>query len=78
MTSNLFHKVDGGVCVLRRKGVYRQCEVYQRAGVLFSKWGIGFVMLYSNGTSVPDIHLDFLDVPMEVSHDVFGKKIVAV
>ena len=34
MTSNLFHKVEDGVCILRSKGVFRQCEVYRRDNTL--------------------------------------------
>jgi len=77
MTSNLFHKVDDGVCVLRSKGVFRQCDVYRRADTLYAKWGTGFIMLYKSGTSLPDVQLDFVDVPMPTTFDVFGKMIVA-
>ena len=77
MTSNLFHKVEDGVCVLRCKGVYKQCDVYRRADTLYSKWGNGYIILYKSGTSLPDVHLDFIDLPMPVTYDVFGKMIVA-
>lgn len=76
--TNLFHKIEGGVAILRKQGVYRQCDVYKRGDTLYARWGTGFIILYKDGTSCALIHLDGLELPsdMVVTHNTFGKKVV--
>lgn len=68
-----FHIVDEAFAVLVRRGVYKQAKVYRRGTELFAGYGGGFVRLYVNGTSIPDLRLDALDVPFGTSADAHGR-----
>ena len=46
-----FKRREGEACVLVTNGVYRQCEVYERNGMLFGKVGAGFVRLMADGST---------------------------
>ena len=72
----LFHKVEGGVVVLRSKGVYRQVDLYQRGGELFAKFGSGFIGLRRNeGTTKPDVMWEHMD-GVHVEEGAVGKLFV--
>lgn len=55
MSTELFYIVPDAFIVLRRKGVYRQAQIYHRAGRVYAKFGGGFVRLMREGTTVPDL-----------------------
>lgn len=69
-----FHLIDDAAAILVSKGVYRQVKVYQRGGALFAAHGSGFIRLYKNGTSLPTVRCEEVDVPgWHISLDAFGK-----
>lgn len=61
--SQLFHRIEGAVCILRSKGVYRQTDVYVWKNVLFVKYGSGFIGLrfFENGTTLPNVRWEHLE-----------------
>ncbi|MDK4730526.1 hypothetical protein [Rhizobium phaseoli] len=69
-----FHLIDEGAAILVSKGVYRQAKVYQRSGALFAAYGSGFIRLYRDGTSLPNVRCEDVETPgWHQSYDAFGK-----
>ena len=65
---------EGSVAIVSRNGVYQQCPLYTRNGMLFAKVGAGFVRLAANGsTSHPGTCLDTLIYDGEICQDQFGR-----
>lgn len=58
-----FHIIEGVKCILRSKGVFRQCDLYRNSGELYAEWGRGgFVKLMrAGGTSSPHVSWDAVD-----------------
>lgn len=70
----VFQKLEGETAVLRRNGVYLQCDIYERNGGLYAKVGNGFVRFYANGaTSQPDIVIDELMYEGDLFQSETGK-----
>ncbi len=44
-----FKKIEDSFCVLFTKGSYKQVEIYEREGLIFAKFGGGFIKVYQNG-----------------------------
>lgn len=66
-----FHIIDDAAAILVSKGVYRQAKVYSRGTALFAAYGSGFVRLYRDGTSMPGVRCEALDVPgFQIREDV--------
>lgn len=62
----MFAKVEEAYAIIVSKGVYRQCDVYERKARLFVKYGSGFIYLgQRNSTSVTSVRLDELVIPFE-------------
>lgn len=61
--STLFTIVDDAHVILRRKGVYRQAKLYLRNGCLYAAWGSAFIGLRQNGTTLPDVAWEDIDLP---------------
>lgn len=61
--SQLFHRIDGAVCVLRSKGLYRQVDVYHWRGAVYVKYDSGFIGLRNveNGTTLPNVRWEHLE-----------------
>lgn len=57
-----FHIIDDAAAILVCKGVYRQAKVYSRGTALFAAHGSGFIRLYRDGTSLPNVRCEALDV----------------
>lgn len=59
----LFHQIHGAVCVLRSRGVYKQCDVFTYGERIFAKWGGGFIGLkkYDNGTTIPNVSWEHVE-----------------
>lgn len=59
----LFHQVEGAVCILRSKGVFKQVDVFVRGDALYAKWGGGFIGLrrHENGTTVPTVRWEHIE-----------------
>jgi hypothetical protein len=59
----LFHQVQGAVCILRSKGVFKQVDVFVYGKRLFAKWGGGFIGLkaHSNGTTLPSVTWEHIE-----------------
>ncbi|MEM8626046.1 MAG: hypothetical protein AAGG47_21370 [Pseudomonadota bacterium] len=67
MSERLFHAIEGGQVVVRKKpGTYLQADLYRRKRQLYAKVGSGFVRLYADGgTSMPGISYDPEDINLE-------------
>lgn len=72
--ANLFTQIPDGIAILKSSGVYRQVELYERAGLVYAKWGSGFVGLRqsSKGTSHPKILWDEVE-GVELTWDELGR-----
>ncbi len=74
----MFKQLTGQSAVLRKSGVYRTCDLYEFKGMLFAKFGSGFVRMNSNGSSSLDgLQLDHLAYDGELYQDRFGRLAVA-
>lgn len=61
---NFFKRLEGHHIVVRKGGVYTQCDLYERGGFLYLKKG-GFIRVLKNqGTSVPTLLWDEMTVPV--------------
>lgn len=73
-----FHIIDDATAILVSKGVYRQAKVYRRGKDLFAGHGSGFIRLFREGTSLPNVRLDAIDVPgKRINFDAFGRASLA-
>lgn len=69
-----FKALEGDLCVIRIKGVYRQCGLYTFNGGLFAKDGGGFIRLKVDGsTSKPDAALEHIEIEGPLFKDRFGR-----
>lgn len=61
----MFHEIPDTSVVLKRKGLYKQTTLFAYAGQVFARHGGGFIKLFkhSNGTSVPDVQWEDLQLP---------------
>jgi hypothetical protein len=61
----MFHEIQGSSVILKSGGVFRQAKCYSYNGTVFAKWGNGFIKLkkYMNGTSVPHVSWEAIDLP---------------
>jgi len=57
-----FHIIEDAAAILVSKGVYRQVKVYRRGSALFAAYGRGFIRLYKDGTSLPNVRCEDIDV----------------
>lgn len=73
-----FHLVQDAAAILVSKGVYRQAKVYRRGKELFAAYGAGFIRLYREGTALPNLRCEAIDVPNQrVAYDAFGRASLA-
>lgn len=73
-----FHIIEDAAAILVSKGVYRQAKVYRRGKELFAAYGAGFIRLYQEGTALPNLRCEAIDVPNQrVTFDRFGKASLA-
>lgn len=69
-----FHIIEDGAVILRSRGVYKQAKLYRRGRELFAGAGGGFVRLYKDGTSIPNLQLiDFDAGPHRTEQDATGR-----
>ncbi len=69
-----FKPLVGDTCVVVDKGVYRQCDLYERNGYLYAKIGTGFIRLFENAsTSKATTRLETLSVEGEFHRDAQGR-----
>ena len=69
-----FHLIEDAAAILVSKGVYRQSKVYRRGNELYAGYGGGFIRLYKDGTSLPNVRLVDVETPgWHQSFDVFNK-----
>lgn len=50
----LFTIIPTAQAIVRKKGVYRQCDVYRRGDEMYCKVGSGFIRILQQGTTQPD------------------------
>ena len=71
--SDLFTVVPGAQAIVSCKGVFKQCDVYECRGVLFAKYGGGYVKLNEGGgTSKPDLRFDTLSFDGPLWRNEYG------
>ena len=59
-----FARIEQATVLLRYNGRYRECDVYERNGVVYAKQGSNFVKLYADGsTSVNRLYVEELVAP---------------
>lgn len=59
---DLFSIVETGKVIISERGVYRQVDLYERAGALFAGFKGGFVRLLGRGgTTVPHVKWDAIE-----------------
>jgi hypothetical protein len=70
----MFKQIQGQSAVVKNRGVYRTCDLYEFRGQLFVKFGSGFVRLNANGSSSVDgLSLDLLAYEGPLFQDKFGR-----
>lgn len=62
----LFHKIEGGVAIVRSKSLMYQHDLYARGDQIFIKRGAGFIRITNKfgeryGTVLPDTSVDELE-----------------
>lgn len=58
-----FHVIEDAAAILRSRGVFRQAKVYRRGTALYAQWGVGFIRLHQNGTSLPNVTCEAIEIP---------------
>lgn len=70
----MFRHLVGQTAVIRKKGVFKTCDLYEYKGMMFAAFGGGFVRLNENGTSSVDhVELDNLSYDGELYRDRLGR-----
>lgn len=74
----MFTELVGQSAVVRKGGVFKACPLYEYKGMLFVKFGGGFVRLNNNGkSSVEGLTLDHLAYEGPLYADRFDRLSVA-
>lgn len=68
-----FHLIDEAAAILVSKGVFRQAKVYRRGDALYAGYGAGFIRLYRDGTSVPNVRCEAVETPLATKFDALGR-----
>lgn len=71
-----FQKVEGDGAVVVERGVYRQVELFSRAGYLYVKLGSGFVRLMADGSTSKlggSLRLVYLSYDGPLGRDELGR-----
>lgn len=69
-----FKQIEGEAAVIVERGVYRQVDVYERDGYLYTKLGTGFVRLYADGsTTKAHCRLDTISFDGALYRDTLGR-----
>jgi hypothetical protein len=70
----MFKHLVGQTAVMRKKGVFKTCDLYEYKGMMFAAFGGGFVRLNANGTSSLDhFELDLLAYDGPLYRDRLGR-----
>jgi hypothetical protein len=70
----MFKHLVGQTAVMRKKGVFKTCDLYEYKGMMFAAFGGGFVRLNANGTSSLDhLELDLLAYDGPLYRDKLGR-----
>lgn len=70
----MFKHLVGQTAVVRKKGVFKTCDLYEYKGMMFAAFGGGFVRLNANGTSSLDhVELDHLSYDGDLYRDRLGR-----
>ena len=70
----MFKQLTGETADVRKGGIYRTCDLYEWRGVLFAKFGGGFVRLHADGrASVDGLFLEQLAYEGPLFKDRFGR-----
>ena len=68
-----FHLIDEAAAILVSKGVFRQAKVYRRGSALYAGYGTGFIRLYRDGTSAPNVRCEAVETPLPTKFDALGR-----
>lgn len=67
MSKMLFHEIFDSQAITRRKGVYKQAQLYHRDGRVYVAAAGGYVRVGKHGTSVPGLEIEAIDgVKLEI------------
>jgi hypothetical protein len=71
----LFHEVADSAIVVRRKGFYKQCKLFQKGAQLYiGLTSNSFIMLYADGkTNIPDIMWDDIELSFTPIQGEYGR-----
>lgn len=58
-----FHLIEDAAAILVSKGVFRQAKVFRRGAGVYAAYGAGYIRLYRDGTSLPNVRCEAVDVP---------------
>lgn len=71
--SALFHLIDDVFVILRtRRGIYKQAKLYARGEHVYAGHGGGFVRLFREGTSCPDVLWQDMTRDPRIEHGRIG------
>lgn len=74
----MFKQLVGQSAVVRRRGVFLPCDLYEYRGMMFAKVGSGFIRLTAKGdTSQVGTEVDMLAYDGPLFSDKFGRLAVA-
>ena len=69
-----FARIEGDSAVVRRKGGFRQVDLYTYKGQLFFKFGPDYYRINDgNGTSHPDVYVDELPSNIQTKVGPLGR-----
>lgn len=78
----LFHIIPEAQAIIRTGGIYRQVKVYRRRTKnedndrIYVAYGSGYVYLCRQGTSVPKLHWEEIDLPFKEEYNSLGRMVV--
>lgn len=73
-----FKQRDGEHAILVSGGVHEQVDVYEREGMVYAKWGSGFIQLYVDGSSTKsNVRCEHLSCEAQMSASPTGRLVLA-
>jgi hypothetical protein len=67
-----FTIINDAVVITRTKGVFHQRKVYERKGFIYTAYGSGFIRLVKNGTHIPNVGIEDLDLGFTPDYTSLG------
>jgi hypothetical protein len=74
-TPEVFTRIKDAIAIISRRGVFRQCELYNLGNYIYAKWQGGYIQLYYDNTTSVGARVHKLVTNHVFEYDKFNRLI---